>query len=258
MNPNNKQAYVITTASGKGGVGKSIVSVNLAETLTKLGHRVAIIDADLGMSNCATLLNESIPGSAKDVVDGSLSVADIIHQTQSGLKIVTGSDIAGIEHTSIYPVLDEVLLQLQNECDYILIDTPAGTSELSLWALDRSNLCTLIVADEPTVISDAYRFCKFVLEIDPDYPFGIAVNFADDAGNARDVANRFNMIVQHFLNRQLPFFGYVPIDERVRKSVHRQKPFVHDPELSELHRPLEEMAGEIIQHSKYSLINHQN
>ncbi len=95
MNPNNKQAYVITTASGKGGVGKSIVSVNLAETLTKSGHRVAIIDADLGMSNCATLLNESIPGSARDVAEGTLSVMDIIHQTQSGLKIVTGSDIAG-------------------------------------------------------------------------------------------------------------------------------------------------------------------
>lgn len=258
MNTDNRQAYVMTIASGKGGVGKSILCVNLAETLTKMGHRVAIIDADLGMSNCATLLNETTPVTAKDVVEEGLPVGNIIHVAASGLRLVTGSDEAGIKHTSIYPVLDEVLLALQNECDFILIDTPAGTSELSLWALDRSNLCVLLIADEPTVISDAYRFCKFVLEIDPDYPFGIAVNFAENEDNAHDAAGRFNMIVSHFLHRELPYFGFVPIDERVRKSVHHQKPFVHSDEHLDLYKTLEQMANEIIQHSRLSLINQQN
>ena len=258
MNTNLQQANVIATASGKGGVGKSIFCVNLAGTLVKMGYKVAIIDADLGMSNCATLLNETTPGTARDVMEGQVSITDIIHSTVDGITLVTGSDVAGISPSSIYPVLDDVIISLQQECDFILIDTPAGASELSLWALDRSDLCTLIIADEPTVISDAYRFCKFVLEIDPAYPFGLAVNFAQDVENARDVAGRFNAIISHFMNRNLPYFGFLPLDERVRRSVHHQKPFIHEQDHTDLHKALEQMANNIIHQLKSSLTYSSN
>jgi MinD-like ATPase involved in chromosome partitioning or flagellar assembly len=84
----------------------------------------------------------------------------------------------------------------------------------------------LIVVGEPTAISDVYRFCKFVLEVDPTYPFTAIVNFAEDENDAQNVLKRFNTIVNHFMNREFPYLGFIPMDDSVRKSVTDQVPVV--------------------------------
>jgi len=225
MNKLNNQAYIIATSAGKGGVGKSLLSVNLAETLVSMGHRVALIDVDLGMSNCAALLNETVSVTANDVAKNQASIQDIIHETNSGLLLITGADTTLYDEDHIYPVLDNIIMKLRYQCDFIIIDTPAGASRISLWSLDRSDLSLLILVNEPTVISDVYRFSKFIIEIDPAYPFATVVNFASDRDTASEVAKRFNSITKYFLKKEFPYIGYLPLDDKIRESVFRQEPF---------------------------------
>lgn len=221
------QSFIVAVASGKGGVGKSLLTINTAEVLEQMGYKVAVVDADLGLSNCAALMNESIPGTVMDVMQQRSSIDDIILKTEGNFTLVTGADEPDadtLDWSVLYPTLDAVLRKLRMENDFILIDTPAGASDLSFWALDRADMGVLIVVGEPTAISDVYRFCKFVLDVDPTYPFGAVVNFAEDEEDAQNVLHRFNTIVNHFMNREFPFLGYIPMDELVRKSVNDQFP----------------------------------
>lgn len=229
LNRKLNQSFIVAVASGKGGVGKSIATVNIAEILVQMGYRVAVVDADLGLSNCAALINESIPGTVLDVMNGRSQINEILLETDGGYTLVTGADepdLDTMDWSVLYPTLDNVLRKLRLENDFILIDTPAGASDLSFWALDRADMGLLIVVGEPTAISDVYRFCKFVLEVDPTYPFTAIVNFAEDENDAQNVLKRFNTIVNHFMNREFPYLGFIPMDDSVRKSVTDQIPVV--------------------------------
>lgn len=247
MSASNNFSYVVAIASGKGGVGKSVTAVNCAVALHKAGYKTAIIDADLGLSNCATLLNQQISATALDLLKENAYLEDIIQETDAGITLVTGADEPNAHSTnwsSLYPVIDEALRTLNRTHDFILIDTPAGASDLSLWALDRSDLCMLLLVDEPTVISDVYRFCKFVLEIDPSYPFGGIVNFGKDDVTSRNTLHRFNKILTHFMNRDVPYFGYIPAHDAVKKSVKNQKP-ISEHSNREVLKEIQHIAGAI-------------
>jgi flagellar biosynthesis protein FlhG len=226
-----KKSFIVAIASGKGGVGKSVATVNIAEMLVQLGYKVALVDADLGLSNCAALVNEYTPGTVLDVLKGKTTIPEILVQTKGGYTMVTGADEPDSEHLDwsiLYPTLDQVLRKLRLENDFILIDTPAGASDLSFWALDRADMGILVVVGEPTAISDVYRFCKFVLDVDPTYPFAAIVNFAENEVDAQAVLSRFNTIVNHFMKREFPYLGFIPMDDLVRKSVADQYPLVRN------------------------------
>lgn len=227
MNYQLNRPYIFTFASGKGGVGKSLATVNVAESLNAQGFRTAIIDADLGFSSCSTLLNEYTQGTITDVVKGHCNVDDVIHTTQSGLTLIIGADEpneTGKTWSKHLDMLDKAILRLHHNHDFILIDTPAGASDTNLWALDRSDLCALLLIDEPTVISDVYRFCKFVLQIDPDFPFAGIINMCENKMEANYILTRFNRILGHFMNRELPYLGHIPYAEAIRDSISQQQP----------------------------------
>ncbi len=251
------QSYIVAIASGKGGVGKSLVTINTAEKLVQLGYRVAVVDADLGLSNCAALLNESIPGTVMDVRKGKAGIDEVMLKTEGGFTLVTGADepdAEAMDWSVLYPTLDAILRKLRLENDFILIDTPAGASDLSFWALDRADMGMLVVVGEPTAISDVYRFCKFVLEVDPTYPFTAVVNFADGEEDAQNVLKRFNTIVRHFMNREFPYLGFIPMDENVRKSVSDQIPFVRSIPEHQVSKEVEYIASALIGLSKKNTV----
>jgi len=220
------QTLVLAVVSGKGGVGKSMLSVNLAETFRQTGYRTALIDADLGLSNCATLLNEQPAFTVVNWVRGECSLEELPHKA-GGITLITGSDAPGeVEYhpDDVSDALDQVVRYVSASHEVVIIDTPAGAGEVSLWALDRANLGLIVLVDEPTAISDAYRFCKYVLSIDPAYPFASVVNFATDAESAVSVHARFNTILGYFLKRQIALMGHIPDDKRVKEAVSRQVP----------------------------------
>lgn len=211
------QAAVISVVSGKGGVGKSVVAANLALHWARSGHRVGLIDADLGQASCALLL-----GPCADEV-----------RLVSGLPEDTQQATGWGDSRAVSLALDGPLTQLAGEVDFIVLDAPAGLGSGVRWALDRSDASLLVLVDEPTAVADAYALCKMVWRLDPGYPLASVVNMADGPGDAQDVAHRFSALTGHFLNRKVLYAGWVPFSGDIRRSVRIQTPAVDwSPELT--------------------------
>lgn len=249
MNNQTEGPFVLSVISGKGGVGKSMTSVNLSEMLTRIGFRVALIDADIGLSNCATLLNEQVHGSVAGWIRGENGLEDL-PQDAGGITLITGSDDPA-HHTFdpdlMVDALDQIVSHLSSDYDFIIIDTPAGAGEMTLWALDRAHVGTIILVDEPTAISDIYRLCKYVYSIDPGFNFAAVVNFADDEESAESTCKRFNHILDYFLKKQVNYLGFIPASIAVKNSVKDQQTLLQsnpgDPILDELRFIAENVAG---------------
>jgi flagellar biosynthesis protein FlhG len=233
MNTKHMQMpFVMATVSGKGGVGKSIASVNIAVTLSQMGFRTAVIDTDPGLANCAAMFNEHVNYSVTDWVAGRCTIEDLFTDAQ-GVTLVTAANEPGPlsgKYDLLLNALDQVLQVLAWDHDFIILDTPAGLGEMNLWALDRSRLGAVMLVDEPTAVSDIYRFCKYVLNIDPTYPFASIVNMAEDEDDAAQVHERFNSIVKYFLMTEIPSMGFIPGSQEIRRSVKLQQPVMRlDP-----------------------------
>jgi len=224
-------ANVLTFASGKGGVGKSVVTANLAETLARDGHRVALVDADLGQSDAGVLLNEAPATTVLDAVqDAGRSLEDVPHETEAGVTLVQAAGRPARKALDrprdLYAALDALLGRLRTAHDYVLVDAAAGTDGPVQWALDRADLGVLVVVGEPTAVADAYRLAKQLWTADPDYPMGLVVNYAEDEDDARSVAERFKAVTTRFLGQAPKTLGWIPFSRAVRRSVSAQAPVV--------------------------------
>lgn len=238
----------MATVSGKGGVGKSLASVNIAETLKLLGYRAAILDVDAGMANVATMFNQYPSYSVTDWIEDRCELSHIL-QDVGGITLVTTANEPGPltdKYEILIQALDQVLDALAASHDFIIIDTPAGLGELNLWALDRSRLGAIMLVDEPTSVSDVYRFCKYVLGIDPSYPFAVIVNMAANDEAAAQIHQKFNQIVKYFLQTEIPSMGYIPYSESIRESIRKQMPVMRMEAEEEIEREFSYIAQNIV------------
>jgi flagellar biosynthesis protein FlhG len=224
-----RTSTVVAVVSGKGGTGKSMLAVNLAETLHRQGTSVALLDVDLGQSDAAILLNEAPRCSAFDLATGQASLAEVLHPVGDGFTLVQAVQEAGQadgQETRLYAALDDLLARLRRTHTCILIDAPAGVEGAVRWALDRADLGLLVLVGEPTAITDAYRLARYVWHRDATFPFAALVNMADSEDDAAEVAARFNQITRHFVGKETMYLGGVPFSAEVRRSVAEQTPVV--------------------------------
>jgi len=224
-----RESTILAVVSGKGGVGKSVIAVNLAEALTKEGHRVALVDVDLGQSACGVLMNETPDATVMDLLRLTARTQQVMHKSASGVTIVQASDAAGESdgrETELYSSLDEILSELRRSHEYILIDAPAGTNGAVRWALDRADLGLLVIVGEPTAVADAYRLARMTWKSDPAFPFATITNFAESELEAEEIADRFARISEHFTGRLPSYLGWVPFSRAIRQSVTQQTPVV--------------------------------
>lgn len=226
-----RDSTILAIASGKGGVGKSVVAVNLAETLAREGRTVALVDADFAQSACAVLMNEAPPLSVTDVLDiEPRSVTHALHETEAHVTLAqVADDPTFTPSPALYEGLDRLLVELRHTHEFVLIDTPAGLDGPVRWALDRADMSALVLVGEPTAISDAYRLAKLVWSHDPTYPLGAIVNFSDTEDEARTVAERFSTVTRRFTGQAPAYLGWVPYARAVRRSVHEQTPATRTP-----------------------------
>lgn len=227
-----RRSTIVAVASGKGGVGKSLLAVNLAEALAAAGSRTALVDADAGQGDCAVLLNEAPKASVLDAVLRTAAEADVPHRTATGITLVQAAREAGRadgHEIDLYAALDGHLRHLRATHDVVLIDAPAGAEGAVRWALDRADLGVLVLVGEPTAVAGAYRLAKLVWQSDPAYPLAAVVNFADTEAEARSVAERFGRVTEPYLGRVPAYLGWVPFSADVRRSVAAQTPAVRTP-----------------------------
>gem|GEM_PF-279004 len=224
--PDNHYPLILSFASGKGGVGKSMTSVNTAETLNGMGYRVALIDVDMGLSNCATLMNEPSGRCVSHWIRGECCLEDLPQECQ-GVTLITGSDDPDhqdIPQELMLEALDQILIYLSDDHDFLVIDTAAGIGSVTLWALERAQLGVLVLVDEPTSISDVYRLCKHVYGMDPTYPFACIVNRANSEESARQTFKRLNSILNYFMRQQAVYLGFIPFSQAVVQAIRDQLP----------------------------------
>ena len=253
-----KNSCVFAVISGKGGVGKSLSTVNLASMLNDMGYKVAIIDVDLGLANCATLFNQSVKTTLCQWIANDCSLEDTF-QNIGGITLVTAANDpieVKIGNELIMDGLDQLIDYLQPTHDFIFIDTPAGAREMTIWALDVAECGLVVLVDEPSAISDTYRLCKYVLHIDPDYDFGGLVNFAENEQDAQSTIERFNTILTHFLNRKCNYMGFIPHHPQVKEAVKKQHTLLGIEPNNPINNEIEFLAQNIM--SKSKLIGHHN
>ncbi|MDR0315933.1 MAG: MinD/ParA family protein [Treponema sp.] len=229
-----RQARIITVTSGKGGVGKTNLSVNMALAFARMGKKVVVMDADLGLANVNVMLNIIPKYSLYHVIKKQKRIREILVETEYGISIVAGasgfSQIANMGEDERQEFINE--LDTLSNADIIIIDTGAGVSINVLDFIATADDAVIITTPEPTAITDAYGIIKIIAsEYDTlNMGFKLVVNRAKGAAEARGVADRLIKIAGQFLNLKVDYLGFIYDDPAVSQAVLRQKPFiVHDP-----------------------------
>ncbi|HOJ99053.1 MAG: MinD/ParA family protein [Treponemataceae bacterium] len=238
--PRGKKTRIITVASGKGGVGKTNVSVNMALAYARMGKKVIVMDADLGLANVNVMLNMIPKYNLFHVIRKQKTMREIILDTEYGIKIVAGasgfSKIANLNEDERQNFINE-LYTLQ-EADIIIIDTSAGVSNNVLAFVAAADDAIIVTTPEPTAITDAYGIIKIIAtEIDNlNMGLKLIVNRVKTVAEAKKVADRMINIASQFLNLKVDYLGFIYDDPAVPLAVLRQKPFlVLDPKSKASH-----------------------
>ncbi len=221
-----KDARIITVSSGKGGVGKTNVAVNLALAMQSLGKQVSIIDADLGLANVDLVLGMVSRYNLLHYIKEDMAVDAITMLGPLGMKIISGGsgmlDLVNLNDEEILKLVN--LLSLLNDIsDYIFVDTGAGLNKSVLSFIDATKEVILVVTPDPTSITDAYAVIKNINPRDKDIK--IVVNMVDSEKESNDVFNKLQIVADKFLGAELNYLGSVRNDVNVRTSIRAQEPF---------------------------------
>lgn len=220
---------VIAVTSGKGGVGKSNVTINLAVTLARSGEKVMVMDADMGLANIDVLLGLSPGLNLSHVINGECSLEETIIEGPAGIKIVPASsgvasmsDLTPAQNAGIIRSFSE----LTEPVDTLLIDTAAGLSDSVVSYTRAAREVIVVVCDEPASITDAYAMVKVM---NRDYGverFHVLANQAQGATQGRELYNKLARVSARFLDVTLDYLGCVPYDDCLKKAVQKQKSVV--------------------------------
>ena len=229
--PSERIARVITVTSGKGGVGKSSVSINLAMQFRKQGKSVIIFDADFGLANIEVMFGAIPKYNLADMIFRGKGFKDIIVEGPEGIGFVSGgSGITGLGNMNREQVqyLVYKLKELETMADIIIIDTGAGISDSVLEFVASSGEVLLITTPEPTSITDAYALIKALnarASFDKNNTvIKVVTNRVSDYEEGKNLYNKLEVVVSKFLDINLKFLGIIPMDMNVSKAIMVQKP----------------------------------
>ncbi|MED3664460.1 MinD/ParA family protein [Geobacillus stearothermophilus] len=219
----------IAVASGKGGVGKSNLSLNLSVSLSELGFRVLLLDMDVGMGNIDILLGQSSPLTLADWFSTRLPLSDIVKSGPGQLSYIAGGTGVAQWRTLDMAGIDYFLAELQaiaSRYDYLIFDMGAGVSEERLYFLKSVDDVFIVTTPEPTAVTDAYAMMKYMHAAGSEAPFSIIVNRTSCGQEGYGVFQRLKDAAARFLNKPIALLGIVPEDRVVARAVVSQMPFV--------------------------------
>lgn len=220
---------VIAVTSGKGGVGKTNVSVNLGLSLTAMGKDVMLLDADLGLANIDVMLGLHPQYDLSHVLSGERGLEEVICTGPDGLRIVPAAsgiqqmaELSTVQHAGVISAFSEISVSP----DVLLIDTAAGISDNVVTFSRAAQEVVVVVCDEPASITDAYALIKLLNREYGIYRFRILTNRVQSVQDGRSLYNKILKVTDRYLDAALDFMGVVPEDEYLRKAVQRQRAVV--------------------------------
>lgn len=229
LSTRGRPARVVAVTSGKGGVGKTNVSVNLAIAMAQLGKRVVLVDLDLGLANADILLDMTPRYNLSSVIFGRKTIEEVMMPAVGGIQVVPGA--CGIDRLANLDDAERAVLlssfeTLQRKADFLVFDTGAGISRNTTTFLSAADDIIVVTMPEPTAIVDAYAVIKMIAR-EPDHgDLHILMNQAASRHEAERFANGIAVTAHRLLSAYVEKLGYVLTDSRVGAAVRRRRPFV--------------------------------
>jgi flagellar biosynthesis protein FlhG len=220
---------VVAVASGKGGVGKTNLTANLAVALSRQGRRVCVLDADLGLANLDVVFGLTPEWSLLHVLRGERRLSEVMVEGPAGVRIIPAA--SGFEELTALPPADRMRLLdevdgLDGSLDVLLVDSAAGISTNVLYFSAAASDTLVVITPEPTALTDAYALVKLLASRYGRREFLVAVNMAAGSADAEKAFERLARVSERFLRVRLEYLGYVPYDDAVQKAVREQQPVV--------------------------------
>jgi len=259
-----QEIRVVSVASGKGGVGKSSISVNLAVAMSRLGVRVLVVDADFGLANVDVMLGVTSRYDVSYFLRGEKALHEIIQLGHEGVRFISGgsgvNDLLNLEEERLAEMLS-VLVRLDAPIDLIILDTGAGINEKIIQLILASSETIIVVTPEPTSILDAYALVKTIVKRDSSHPLHMLINKCENKEEAQRVQEGFIEVVGRHLGKNINPLGLVKYNHEVPMSIKRQMPItVSDPgnatskEITQIARTILDMPLEKTSNSYLSRI----
>lgn len=220
---------VVAVTGGKGGVGKTSVSLNTAIALAQSGQSVLVLDADLGLANCDVMLGLRVEKNLSHVISGEAELDDILVEGPHGIKIVPATsgtvdmvDLSPTQHAGLIRAFSE----MKTKVDVFIVDTAAGISDMVLSFSRASQELLVVVCDEPTSITDAYALIKILNRDHGVSRFKVVANMVRSIKEGQDLFKKLSLVTDRFLDVNLELTAIIPFDDNLRKAVRRQRAIV--------------------------------
>lgn len=250
---------VISVTSGKGGVGKTNIVGALAVALTDMGHKVLILDADLGLANMDILFGVNPRYNIGHVLRGEKTLKEIIVAGPKGIRIIpAGSGFVNLTHLTDGQKLSLLgeFEALEDDFDFFLIDTGAGISSNVTYFNLAADECIVVVTSEPTSVTDAYAMIKVMSMDHGEKRFKLLMNMVKDEKEAKTVYSSLCQAADNFLKGVvLEYLGYIPVDEKVRHAVLKRKSFLDLFPQSTASRSVREVAADLMESRGHLNVN---
>ncbi|WP_392486364.1 MinD/ParA family protein [Haloimpatiens sp. FM7315] len=238
------KARIITVTSGKGGVGKSNIVVNLSIELQRMGYKVLLFDADIGMGNDDILMGFLPRHTVFDIISNNMSVEDILIEGEYGLKLLPGGTGMSRVDDLTSKEREEFLNKISNlnGFDYIIMDTGAGINKNVLGFVAASEELIIITTPEPTSLTDAYSLIKAIDKFKLKKKANIIINRAITIKEAEVTYGKFKNAVNKFLNMEVNYLGKIAEDKFITQAVREQRPFILSHPNSEVSIDVKDIA----------------
>ena len=248
---------VITITSGKGGVGKSNMAVNLAVQFTKLGKKVIILDADFGLANVEVMFGKVPNHNLSDLIFGGASIRDIVTVGPLGIGFISGgSGVVGLNnlnHDQINFLVHNLTL-LNDMCDILIIDTGAGVSDQVLEFVLASPEVILVSTPDPSSLTDSYSLMKAMYKSPKFIKGGTNVHLVANKVNSeiegQAVFDKMSSVVSKFLGGELDYLGLIPLDQALEKAVRNQKVVSIENPTAKSAVAFENLANKLLKHDE--------
>ncbi|HKJ94186.1 MAG TPA: MinD/ParA family protein [Gammaproteobacteria bacterium] len=225
MPPQSAAANTIAVTSGKGGVGKTSLATNLGVALSRLGHRVCLLDADMGLANVNILLGITPEYTIEDAIAGRRNLREVELSGPEGLRIIPAA--SGLEHIDRPgPALRRDIRALEERFDYLIVDTPAGIGGSTMSFLEAVDHAVLIITPEPTSLTDAFTLLKAMRRLSHRPDVSVVANMMPVDRNDDRLYTRFASAVQKHLGRDVDYLGSIAMDQAMTRAVLRQTPLL--------------------------------